>query len=854
MADMKQLVICEKPSVARDVARALSTTGERFTRTDWGFESASWLVTAARGHLVAEVDPDVYDPKYKQWVFDDLPIIPPAVLYKPRNADAAHLLRVLKSLMERNDVSGVVNSADAGREGEAIFALIYQYAKCSKPVQRAWFSSMTDDAIVDAFTHLRPGADFKPLEAAARCRAEADWLVGINATRAATVHLGRRELLSLGRVQTPTLALVARRDADIDAFVPTDFYQVVLTTTAAGGTFTATWFDDTTGDRFSDWLDADTVAQRCDRQPVTLTDLTTKEEQSRAPKLFDLTTLQQEANRRYGFSASRTLAAAQACYETHKVLTYPRTDSQWLTTDMLPTIPSVLHHVAAADPALATVASTLAGDTAAPWSRLANNAKVSDHHAIIPTDAPHDLTALGDDERRIYDLAARRFLAAMLPPARFLRTEAIVTVDTTNDRFRARGTQTVDMAWKAIYPGPGIGVAPVDDPADSDGDAADDDTRTLPPLTEGEPLTNDEVTVTTGRTKPPAHFTDATLLGAMATAGRLVDDDELAEAMKESGLGTPATRAAILDRLIAVRYLERKGKTVRATKKGRAVIDVLGDHDLTSPVLTGGWEKRLRDMEQATPGTEGRLRQAFLADVRTFTTSVVSWIGGLDASGFSTAEVLGPCPVAGCGGQIVERSKSWSCDSWKSKEEPGCGFAIWKERSGKKLTRAQAEKALADAPSTPPVRTERVVLGPCPTDGCSGSILERMKSWSCDSWRSAKEPGCGYVIWKTEKDGTVVTSEQAAAMLNAGESNARPAPTALRPCPMPRCKGSIVERDRAFSCTSWSPRSKGCGLTVWKTDKSGNVIATVDNLDELLPAAVDYAQSRKGSRKKSSRT
>lgn len=852
---MKRLVIAEKPSVARDVAKALASTGERFSRQDWGFESQSWLVAAARGHLVAEADPDAYDERYKRWALEDLPIIPEPPRYVARNRDAAGLLRTLATLAARDDVTGLVNACDAGREGELIFALIYEFCAVGKPVERAWFSSMTEEAIVDAFARLRPSRDLGPLEAAARCRSQADWLVGINATRAATVRLAGRELVSLGRVQTPTLALVARRDAEIEAFVPQTFYTVKGTFQTEAGQFTATWFPPAspvpadssaapTG-RLATLEQAEEIVARCDGVDGTVASVESKEVRSRPPKLFDLTSLQQEANRRYGFSAARTLQAAQELYETHKLATYPRTDSTYITSDMVDTIPEVLAQVAVLHPALASVCAALTATTPPPWKALVNDAKVTDHHAIIPTNAPGDLTTLSEDCRRVLDLITRRFVAAQMTAAVSERTTVVVEVGTAeHDRFRVSGLVELDPGWRAVYPGPGIGTVPAVEDADSEDE---DDEQALPPVVEGQAAENLEVVTCEGKTKPPSFFNEASLLGAMAAAGRLVDDEELAEAMKDSGLGTPATRAAIIERLIKVGYLERRGRQLRATVKGRSVVDLLGDHVLASPAMTGEWERRLRLIERAVPGSEPSLRDEFLTDAKEFTRSVVGDLVGLDPARFQTAAVLGPCPIADCGGQVIERRKSWSCDSWKSKEDPGCGFAIWKEQAGRRVSHAQALKILAAAPSTVAPRAERVELSPCPTPGCGGMILERVKSWSCDSWKSKEQPGCGFVIWRTSRDGIELSRDDALALVATGQSHARPPAEILAPCPMPRCKGSIVEKEKSFSCNSWSPTRKGCGLVVWKTDREGNEVATRDMLDQLLPAAAQAALERKAA-------
>ncbi|HEX2807562.1 MAG TPA: DNA topoisomerase, partial [Kineosporiaceae bacterium] len=579
----------------------------------------------------------------------------------------------------------------------------------------------------------------------------------------------------------------------------------------------------------------------------------TSVEASAPPRLFDLTGLQQAANRVYGLSAARTLAAAQACYETHKILTYPRTDSCYITRDMAAGIPAVVTATATADPGLAGVAAAIAGRLSAgqdPVARLVNDAKVTDHHAIIPT-LNSDLSGVDQDARRIYDLVARRFLAALLPAATFTRRTLLAAAtgsDSSAHVLRATSRTRTSAGWQDVFPGPGIGKKPgIPDPAGGE-PVPGEQQELLPDLPVGTPVRVTSCEPVAKKTAPPAAFTDASLLGAMATAGKLVTDDELAEAMKLTGLGTPATRAATIERLIKVGYLERRGRAIRATSKGIGVITVLGEHPLVHPDLTGSWEARLRAMEATAPGTEIALRDAFLADVRTFTGQVTGGIVRMDQTGFTTRQALGPCPIAGCGGQVVERSKSWSCDSWVSKEEPGCGYAIWKQAAGRRVTKAQAKKQLAAAAPTLPPPAQAVVVAPCPLPGCGGSIIARARAYSCDSWTSASQPGCGYVLWKTSKNGTDLSEQAARDLISRGVSQAKPAAEVICPCPAPRCKGSIVEKDRSFSCNSWRPNKKGCGTVVWKTDRAGNVAATRENLPTMLAQAVPAPTTRSPSK------
>ncbi len=837
-APMSMLVICEKPSVAADVARALQS-GRSFEKQPWGYESSDLLVAAAAGHLVAELPPEKYDPKYKTWVYADLPIMPEKFLYEPRDERAATRLRQLSELMRRPEVTEIVNACDAGREGEHIFKLIMQYARlgASKTIKRAWFSSMTTQAIQEAFANLRDDREMLPLENAARCRAEADWLVGMNATRAASCTLGgQRQLLSIGRVQTPTLALVVRRDLEIENFVVEDYFQVRADFAAAGMPVAGWWRSsrekDAT-DRFADRSSAEALASAVSaaKQGV-VTDVEVKDETVGAPKLFDLTELQREANKRFGLTAAKTLECAQALYETHKFLSYPRTDSRYITSDMASTIPALVRRVKAAAPDYAAAADLVLA--ACNPQVLVNDAKVNDHHAILPTDAVHDLSKLSKDERNIYDLVARRTLAALLGPQKLQRTVVWVQVDATHEDyspvwFRVSGKVEIEPGWKVALPAePEKGKKKG---GDDDEDTADDDGQ-LPPISVGEVLAISAAEVVDRQTKPPARYNEASVLGAMATAGRLVTDEDAAEAMKESGLGTPATRASILERLMKVEYLERQGRQLRATAKGRGLIIALGEHPLTAPDLTGEWERRLRGLERSAPDDAERLRAEFSAASRAFAADIITGFAEMTPELLKAGrKVVGPCPVPNCTGAVAETRKGWGCDSWKSKEEPGCGFAVWKDRAGKKTTEKDLAKYMTD------VREGRItvlppgpknVIGACPK--CSMDVVERQASFGCTSWKSPKETGCGYVIWKKDPDGSIVDEARAKDMLALGTSNAREKPPAFAPCP--RCSGSIVERAKSFSCDSWSPTKKGCGTTVWKV-QAGHEVTPEEVMSQL---------------------
>ena len=684
----KKLVICEKASVQRDVAAALPGT---FKKVGDLLESDEWIVGAASGHLVEQLEPDEYDAKYKRWKFEDLPILPEVARYEARDERAIKQLAVLHRAIKRKDVDIIVNACDAGREGELIFKLIYQTSGAEKPIERAWFSSMTKGAIRDAFDHLRDDEQMKPLEAAARARETADWLVGYNATRAATVKVGSpRNPIPIGRVKTPTLALIARRDEEINAFIPVPYWEVVADfTSQAGAPYAGKWHRGTAkSTATADEAEAIASAVRAasDAKVVRVE----KKPRVEQPKLlFDLTQLQREANSQFGFTAKRTLAAAQSLYDTHKLLTYPRTSSKYLTTDMVDSLKGIAAQVGQADRAYAKSAAYVTRLASLPLARVVADDKVGDHHAIIPTEAPQDISALGTDERKIYDLVARRFLAAFHPPAK----KEVTSVDTeaAGELFRSSGTVIVEAGFLAVY----ADVAPADDAPATEADEpetpdAEDEKTLLPALAEGETSAIGDVTVLAKETAPARHFTENSLLQAMETAGKLIDDEELAAAMRDSGLGTPATRAQTIEDLISNKYIERSGRQLLATPKGLAVIKMLGDHDITSPSLTGDWEHRLQKIQDGTESGE-----AFLNDIRAYTTKVVEWFADKDRDAMKIERrEIGPCPL--CDGMIVEMPVSYSCTSYRSKKEPGCGYTLWRTQGTKEITPEEAMQLVAD--------------------------------------------------------------------------------------------------------------------------------------------------------------
>jgi DNA topoisomerase-3 len=680
----KTLVIAEKPSVGRDLARVLPGP---FAKHEGYLEGPEHVLTWAVGHLVQLAEPDEYDAKYRKWRMADLPIVPSKFKLVVRDERSKKQMSVVTQQLGREDVESVVNACDAGREGELIFAYLFEKARSKKPVQRLWLSSMTKSAMERAFSELRPADEFAALEAAARSRSESDWIVGMNATRAATIRLRSSfdGAVSLGRVQTPTLAIITRREEEIRAFRPEPYWLVGAVFAADGERIYEGRYHDGAKPRMASAAAADAVVAAVRGQAGEITKLETKERRERAPLLYDLTSLQREANSRFGFTARRTLAAAQRCYEEHKVLTYPRTSSRYLTSDMIAELKPIAGHVGVAGREYQAAAAYVQGLDMLPLARVVADDKVGDHHAIIPTNSTHALDKLSDDDRRIYDLVARRFLAVFHPEAVFENTKVETTV--VGHVFRTRGKVLLVPGWRGVY----------GELAEGEGAADDDEGREqqLPKLVDGERVQTREVTAEEKETKPPRRYSDASLLGAMETAGRLVDDDEMREAMKESGIGTPATRASIIERLIDVGYVERDARALVATEKGLNVIRLLGDHPLTSPSLTGDWEARLGKIER---GEEPRAR--FMADIKGFAESTVLDLDAKLKDVRIPRANLGPCPV--CGHDIVENRKGFSC--W-SREDPGCGFVIWKAKAGKTLPMAVAKELIATG------RTAKQVTG-----------------------------------------------------------------------------------------------------------------------------------------------
>lgn len=639
--------------MAADIARALGG----FHKDPGGFwESSKYLLANAVGHIVTLKEPEEYDPAWKRWSLEILPIIPQKFGLKVIPGQAKQFA-LLAKLLKQSPL--VINACDAGREGELIFRYICQLAGYRGPVRRLWVSSLTSSAIREGFAKLSPGEDYANLANAARCRSQGDWLVGINATRAYTVKHG--ELLSLGRVQTPTLAMLVAREQEIRAFLPQTFWVVSADFVSASGNYSGRWCRGKENRVWSE-EEAETIAAKVLGQPGTVKELAAKERKELPPLLWDLTSLQREANRRWGFSAARTLAAAQKLYERHKLISYPRTNSRYLTGDLVPSFPKRLQALAQAGygqytDALLPVPPRLDG-------RVINPARVRDHHAIIPTEKRAG--GLSGDEAKIYDLVARRFLAVFYPECLWKETRVITQA--AGEDFESKGKELLTPGWRQVE---GVGKE-----------------QLLPSLTPGEVVSTESVQVEKDETKPPARYTEGTLLAAMEGAGKLVEEDELREAMKEAGLGTPATRAGIIERLKQVEYIEVQGKTLVPTAKGEQLITLVTMQELTSPQLTGQWEKRLSDMEMGQEDPH-----AFMADVQRLTRYIVAEVAASEGQKIvrRSREPLGRCPL--CGGDVIEGKRAYGCSNWRP-ADGGCKFAIWKTMAKKRISPAQAKTLL----------------------------------------------------------------------------------------------------------------------------------------------------------------
>ncbi|KAF5051090.1 DNA topoisomerase 3 [anaerobic digester metagenome] len=650
------LVVAEKPSVARDIAKTLGA-GQK---GDGCLLGEKYVVSWAIGHLVTLAEPEEYGEKFKKWSFASLPIIPEEMELKAIKNTRSQL-KVLHKWMNDKEISSIICATDSGREGELIFRYIYEITKCKKPFQRLWISSMTEQAIKEGFANLKDGTAYDLLYHSAKCRSEADWLVGMNATRAYTLRY--HVLLSIGRVQTPTLALIVDKQKEIDAFVSRDYYEIQ---TVFDG-FHGFWIDDEEQTKIENESIAKEISEKINEQNALVTKVEKEEKRIPAPLLYDLTELQRECNRKFGYSAKKTLDIAQSLYEKRKMITYPRTDSRYLSDDMKGKVQNTMKRLGETQPFEEFATPLVNGEKLLFTKRIIDNSKVTDHHAIIPTDVRPRLDSLAEEEKNVFLLVAARFISAFYPHYRYEVTKAYFTCQ--EERLLSKGTVVLEDGWQ--------GVERKIVPAKGKKEKGNEDQK-LPPLLEGELHKIAEAKVLKKKTNPPKAYTESSLLSAMENAGRFVEDETLKEQMKDSGLGTPATRAAIIERLISVGYITRKGKNLIPTEKGMQLIQVVPE-ELRSPQTTGKWEKGLSSIAKGNMEEE-----RFMASIKRYVSFLVEDAikrktdivfpeevkKGIKKGGKS----LGKCPICK-DGDVLENSKAYFCGKWKS----GCKFTVWKD-------------------------------------------------------------------------------------------------------------------------------------------------------------------------------
>jgi len=781
----KTLIIAEKPSVANDIAKTLGG----FTKHDEYFESDEYVLSSAVGHLLEIAVPEEYDVKRGKWSFAHLPMIPPFFALNPIAKTEARL-KVLNKLIKRKDVTGLINACDAGREGELIFRLIAQNAKAKQPVQRLWLQSMTPGAIRDGFTQLRSDEEMMPLADAARCRSEADWLIGINGTRAMTAFNSKEGgfyLTTVGRVQTPTLSIVVEREEKIKKFVPRDYWEVRAEFVCAAGVYEGRWLDskfkkdeldpEKRAERLWSKAAADSIALACRGKQGVVTE-ESKPTTSMAPALFDLTSLQREANSRFGFSAKNTLGLAQALYEKHKVLTYPRTDSRHLPEDYMDTVKQALEVVKENSNYHQFAKQILDKGWVKPNKRIFDNTKISDHFAIIPTTiAPKNLS---EPEQKLYDLVTRRFMAVFFPAAEFQVTTRYTEV--SGHQFKTEGKVMTNPGWLAIY-----GKETSDD---EKGDKSNGN-KNIVPVAKGEKVLTDKVDANGLVTKPPARYTEATLLSAMEGAGKLVEDDELRDAMAGKGLGTPATRAATIEGLISEKYLLREGRELMPTAKAFQLMTLLrglGVNELTAPELTGEWEYKLSQMEK------GKIsRDEFMREIAQMTQIIVKRAKEYDNDTIpgEYATLVTPCP--NCSSVVKENYRRFACTK--------CDFSMSKTPGSRQFEIPEVEQLLRDR-TIGPLQGFRSKMG-----RPFAAILRIVRDEDIKNFKLEFDFG--------QND----DSEDAEPVDFTGQ-------TALGPCP--KCNGGVYEMGLAYVCEQTVAKPKGCDF------RSGRIILQQEILPEQM--------------------
>ena len=767
---MATVVLTEKPSVARDVARVLGAN----KRGQGYAEGNGYIVTWALGHLVQFAEPDDYGPPWKgRWSFAQLPMIPEQWKLKTTRSTSDQY-QIVKKLLNSPQTERVICATDAGREGEHIFRLIYEHTRCKKPVSRLWVSSLTDEAIRGGFRALQEGAAFDHLAAAARARGQADWLMGMNLTRAYTVH--NKALCTIGRVQTPTLSMVVKRDAAIASFVKAYFYELVAQLEEG---FAAKYCKDG-----QTRIDKKEEAERLHRQLSpnkvgTVRKIEKKVKRNRPPPLYDLNNLQRDANRCFGFTAAQTLERAQALYETHKLITYPRTESRHISEDMVPKLPGILEKLT--HPQAAVALERLRGGHRLGRAYV-DRTKLTDHHAIIPT-GQQPSSNLAPDLQKVYDLVVARFVGVFLPDQQV--EETTVLLDIGGADFVAKGSVVLEAGWTvaAMRPQNAAKGKEQDD---------NDQRQALPPLQQGQQVHVTSMDVVEKETKPPRPYTDATLLAAMKNAGREIEDDELAAAMKESGLGTPATRAETIEKLIRTGYVVRDRKAITSTEKGKALVSLVAE-SLRSPELTGEWEQQLKEIEEGQRPVAG-----FYEGIADLVKSLVPKVqqgpalspeqaaqarGKQKGKGKSSGKVLGPCPKCK-EGQVVENAKAYGCSRYRE----GCNFTIWKTVARKRLTEKQARLLMANG------RTEKM----------QGFVSKAGKKFAAQL-KFDDEYKVVFEFDERPRNGS-------ARPEGHKESPEETAQSAALTCPKCR-QGQIIEGQRGFGCNRYR---EGCNFVVWK--------------------------------------
>lgn len=656
---MTTLIITEKPSVAIDISKVLT---EPFTKKDGYLEGPTLIISWALGHLVELYQPQDYDPELERWKIDSLPILPETFNLKPKSATKRQL-NTIKSLINRPDVDRLINACDAGREGELIFRYILQCLHCRKPYSRLWLSETTAVAIKQAFSHLRSSSEVDNLAQAAMARSQADWLIGINATRAFSVQCGAGQVLTVGRVQTPTLALIVDRESKINGFIPESYWEVTGEFSAGSDVYTGKWFREK-HDRFTSRTDADNIlANLLPGSRAMVSSVEQKEIQELPPQLFNLTDLQKEANKKYGLTAEQTLFTAQQLYE-NKLLTYPRTDSRYLTRAMADTLSERLNTLRRTE--LGQVASSIPATIYD--KRYVDDTRVTDHTAIIITSVSPVLDQLSENQRRIYLMVASRMVSMFLPPACILQTKVITTVG--DETFISKGKAILDQGWKIL--------------SSSIPDTEEEESaKSMPVLSQGQQGFLIAADIQDKQTTPPKRYTEADLLSAMENAGRNLDDENLREAMKGKGLGTPATRAAIIEKLIDVGYVTRNKKNLVPTDKGKNLIGIVTPQ-LKDPEMTGEWEQKLLDIEQGKYHSK-----LFMESIKELTGVIVAEVKCREpVARLQSRETIGSCPL--CGKAVVEGKKGYGCSGWRE----GCKFVIWKTVAGKRITETNARHLL----------------------------------------------------------------------------------------------------------------------------------------------------------------